>query len=81
MSLLGRKTAEARIVNNLMDVIDAHFEGKEGHRNDPEFIKLCNRIKGKKVNLIFTAGDAFEKKDDNYWLPECCFTLTKKGRK
>lgn len=78
---LGRKTAEAQIVKKLMDVIDNHFEGKEGHRTNSDFINLCNRIQGKKVTLIFTAGDAFEKKDNNWWLPECCYTLTKKGRK
>lgn len=26
-------------------------------------------IEGKVIDLIFTYGDAFEKNDDNYWLP------------
>lgn len=31
-----------------------------------EFLKS---IEGKVVELVFTCGDAFEKEDDNYWLP------------
>jgi len=64
---------KAKIVDNLMDVIDDFFEGKEGHRTDPVFIKLCERISGKKVELVFIAQDAFEKEDANYWLPDCCW--------
>jgi len=64
---------KAKIVDNLMDVIDNFFDGKEGHRTDAEFIKLCERISGKEVELIFIGGDAFEKEDNNYWLPEDCW--------
>lgn len=64
---------KAKIVDNLMDVIDNFFDGKEGHRTDPKFIKLCDRISGKEVELIFIGGDAFEKEDNNYWLPEDCW--------
>ena len=63
---------KARIVDNLMDVIDEFFDGKEGHRTDFEFIKLCNRISGKEVDLVFVIQDAFEKEDKKYWLPDCC---------
>ena len=68
----------AKIVDNLMDVIDDYFEGKEGHRTDPRFIALCSRIAGKEVDLVFTLGDAFEAIDDNYLLPECCWEEIKK---
>ena len=68
-----------RIVNNLMEVIDDFFEGKEGHRTDLNFIKLCDRIAGKEVDLIFVTGDAFENIDQNYWLPKCCWI--KRGNK
>ncbi len=63
----------AKIVENLMDTIDNYFQGTEGHRTDPEFGLLCNRIAGKEVDLVFTSGDAFEAVDDNYWLPDCCW--------
>ena len=32
-----------------------------------EFLKS---IEGKPVDLVFTAGDAFEEKDNNHWLPK-----------
>jgi hypothetical protein len=63
----------AKIKENLLDVIDDFFDGKEGHRTDPEFLKLCNRIAGKEVDLVFIAEDAFEKEDKSYWLPDCCW--------
>ena len=64
---------KAKIVTNLMDTIENFFEGKEGHRTDPEFITLCDRIAGKEVELVFIGQDAFEKLDNNYWLPDCCW--------
>jgi hypothetical protein len=65
---------KVKIVDNLMDVIDDFFEGKEGHRTDEKFIELANRIQGKEVEIYFVAGDAFEVIDHNYWIPERCFT-------
>ena len=65
---------KAKIVDNLMDIIDDFFDGEEGHRTDPNFIKLCNRIAGKEVDLLMIEGDAFDKVDNNYWLPNCCWT-------
>ena len=62
----------ARIVPNLLDVIDEYFDGAENHRNDPQFLTLCDRIAGNEVNLVFRGRDAFEEIDSNYWLPECC---------
>lgn len=64
---------KAMIRKNLMDVIDEFFGGTESHRTDPEFIKLCDRISGKVVNLNFIGKDAFEDIDDDYWLPDCCW--------
>lgn len=63
----------ARIKGNLLDVIDEFFDGKEGHRTDPKFLALCDRIAGKEVELVFNGLDAFEKHDNNYWLPDCCW--------
>lgn len=68
---------KARIVNNLIDVIEKEMGVVEGHRSDPVFIKLADRIQGQVVDLVFTAGDAFEAIDDNYWLPKCCWTEVK----
>lgn len=64
---------KAKIVDNLLDVIDDYFNGQEGHREDKEFAKLCNRIAGKEVDLVFIKKNAFEKQDHNYWLPDCCW--------
>lgn len=65
----------ARIVGNLLDVIDDYFKGTERHREDQDFLALCERISGKEVNLFFIGGDAFEEVDKSYWLPNCCFTI------
>ena len=63
----------AKIVENLLDTIENFFGEKEGHRKDAEFLKLCDRISGKVVELVFVGEDAFEKIDNNYWLPNCCW--------
>ena len=64
---------KARIVDNLLDVIEKEMGEIEGHRNAPDFLKLCERIQGNEVELVFVHGDAFEKEDHNWWLPECCW--------
>jgi hypothetical protein len=63
----------AYIYPDLMDRIDLHFGGYGGHRDDPEFKRLCDRIAGKTVDLVFIGGDAFEAEDYNYLLPERCW--------
>jgi hypothetical protein len=67
--------AKAKIHENLLDIIDDFFKGREGHRTNKNFLELCERIAGKEVELIFVAGDAFEKEDMNYWLPSCCWEI------
>ena len=64
---------KVKIVDNLMEAVDDFFEGTEGHRTDPDFKALCDRIQGKEVELVFVHGDAFEKEDNNYLLPPCCW--------
>jgi len=66
---------KALIVPNLMDVIEDFMGTIEGHRTNPDFIALCNRIAGKEVELKFINGDAFEAIDNNYWLPDCCWSI------
>ena len=63
----------AKIVDNLLDVIEKELGTEEGHRGDPEFMRLCKRIEGQEVELVFTQGDAFEAQDNNWWLPGCCW--------
>jgi|GEM_PF-4350720 len=65
----------AKIVENLLDVIEQEMGEAEGHRYDKDFLALCGRIAGKEVDLVFTAGDAFEAIDNNYWLPDCCWVV------
>ena len=64
---------KARVAENLIDKIDAFFQGAEGHRTNPDFLNLAKRIAGQEVDLIFIGRDAFEKEDYNYWLPDCCW--------
>lgn len=64
---------KAAIKPDLLDRVDEFFEGKEGHRTDPEFLALCDRIAGQEVDLVFIGPDAFAAIDNNYWLPRCCW--------
>ena len=41
--------------------------GMEDYFKTKLFLKS---IEGKVINLVFTAGDAFEEIDNNHWLPE-----------
>jgi len=38
---------------------------------DEETQEFLSSIEGKDVDLVFTYGDAFEKNDNNIWLPDC----------
>jgi hypothetical protein len=38
---------------------------------DEETKRFLQSIEGKEVELIFTHEDAFEKNDNNVWLPDC----------
>jgi hypothetical protein len=50
--------------NELLAAKDYH--GMEAYFATKIFLKS---IEGKVVELVFTAGDAFEKEDNNHWLP------------
>lgn len=41
--------------------------GWQGYFETKQFLKS---IEGKIVDLVFVHGDAFEKEDNNHWLPE-----------
>ena len=38
---------------------------------DEETLRFLNSIEGKSVSLVFIGEDAFEKEDNNIWLPNC----------
>ena len=38
---------------------------------DEETIIFLKSIENKEVELVFSGPDAFEKNDNNYWLPDC----------
>ena len=42
----------------------------EAAENSDSVIQFLKSIEGKEVDLVFTAGDAFEREDDNIWLPD-----------
>lgn len=63
----------ARIVDNLLEAVERVLPN-EGHRRDPAFLALAARIQGRVVDLRFVGADAFEASDNNYWLPNTCWT-------
>lgn len=38
---------------------------------DTDYKNFLLSIEGQEVELIFTCEDAFEKNDNNFWLPDC----------
>jgi len=40
-------------------------------------IAFLQSIEGKEVELVFTAGDAFEKENNNIWLPDSLWIKVK----
>jgi hypothetical protein len=46
---------------------------------DEEALEFYRSISGKVVDLVFTGGDAFEAKDNNYWLPDEMWTEYREG--
>jgi hypothetical protein len=66
------QVTRAMVCDNLLETIEAVLPGG-GHREDGGFLRLRDRIEGKIVTLVFTGDDAFEEKDNNYWLPKECW--------
>ena len=72
----------ANIPEDFAERYEAFFQADSDaseYWNDPEFIELSKRISGKTVDLVFINGDAFEKEDNNIWIPDCCYELEDKG--
>jgi len=40
------------------------------HKDKLERIAFLESIENKEIELVFTGGDAFEKNDNNLWLPD-----------
>jgi hypothetical protein len=58
---------------------ELHFLFINGRLN--EYFKIKNFLKsieGKVIEIVFTSGDAFEKNDNNIWLPESLFYTLEK---
>ena len=65
---------KAKMKNNLIQRYEKLLPGElEAQRNNTVKIFLKS-IEEKEVDLIFTAGDAFEKKNNNVWLPNDLWT-------
>ena len=47
-------------------IAQKEVQGYTEYFKTKQFLKS---IEGKVVDLVFTCGDAFEKNDNNYWLP------------
>lgn len=66
MSAFERKgEVRARMLSGLAEIMRRKFGPLS-----PEDLAFYNSIDGKEVTLTFTHGDAFEKNDNNYWLPD-----------
>lgn len=59
----------ARMKDNLIEKYHKALPGELGAQTDTEIEDFLNIIQGEIVELKFTGPDAFEKNDDNIWLP------------
>ena len=56
--------------DNLIEKYNKVLPGELLHQERAmETINFLKSIEGKKINIRFTNGDAFEEEDDNIWLP------------
>lgn len=67
---------KAKMKDNLVKRYDEAFPGEIeafrsacGEEEHKDFIQFLESIQKKEVNLVFAAGDAFEEKNNDYWLP------------
>ena len=62
---------KARMKKNLIKLYEEMLPGELAAAEDREERKaFLQSIEGKEVELVFTSDDAFEKEDDNVWLPD-----------
>lgn len=71
---MGEHAAKMKV--NLVDRYKKALPGElDGHEDSEEIITFLKSIENKEVVLVFTAGDAFEKNDNNIWLPDDLWEL------
>lgn len=62
---------KAKMKDNLIQRYENALPGEiEAQEEGYKTIFFLRSIEGQKVELVYTAGDAFEKKDNNIWLPD-----------
>jgi hypothetical protein len=62
---------KAQMRDNLVERYRKILPGElEAAENGEEVISFLESIERKIIELVFTAGDAFEKEDNNIWLPD-----------
>ena len=60
----------ARMKDNLIAKYRKALPGELEAQHDYETKEFLKSIEGEVVELTFTGGDAFEKNDNNVWLPD-----------
>ena len=68
---MKRQPIRARMKDGLIQRFRDFFGEVEPVDADPAWKAFLESIEGKEVTLVFTNNDAFEEKDNNYWLPNC----------
>ncbi len=64
---------QVKMKNELATRYRERLPGEMEALSKSEKVKLVTflaSIEGQIIDIVFTAGDAFEKQDDNYWLPD-----------
>ena len=69
---------KARMKDNLVELYERTLPGEMEAQGDDSTKIFLKSIEGKEVELIFTLGDAFEKNDNNVWLPDSLWVEIKK---
>lgn len=72
-----KKPFYAKIHDNFVELMEEFFRGELSEKDKAELRVLADRIAGKVVELTFVCGDAFEKIDNNWWLPNCTWEPVK----
>ena len=73
-----KKVYKAVLKKDWIELYSSFFDGQVFEK---DFIELAERIESQNriIEVTTTAGDYFEKIDNNYWLPDCCFLMIEKG--
>ena len=66
---------KAIMKNNLIKLYKEALPGELECQEDNYVENFLKSIEGKKIDLVFTGGDAFEKKDNNIYLPDSLWDL------